>query len=381
MKVAIIQPHPHPANLRRAKLFSDFLSEQNRVDIVNLFDTGQGKPSLRAAVRAIGALVKNRYDVFHFMGITWTPPQLLRLLTRHRGVIIYDAGNVEIGVARTLARSPVMIGIISGLETLFVGGADIVITRGVSFVDYFRTHYMHRLAPFYYVPDPVDFPALSRDSTAIDTHPLRVAYVSTFVMIDVAGERLPRGWELIDSIALQRRKNRVDVNVDFIGKGDGIEALRARAEEARVADLCTFSGFVPNEILWDRLRSATIGFMEDYDTLGYRYSVGSKVQEYMAVGLPVLTGRSPEKLHLLADQQLPEVLFDPPVLEEPEQIQAYIRAVAGALKYADQSRSALRQAGRRNGIRAKLLFDKPVLRTLLNQVYLEAGRIKAHSQS
>ncbi len=369
MRIAVVQPRSHSVNASRAVLLSECLKFGNTMQLINLFEKGNGKNLMLGNLKQLRALVAGRYDAIYFIGITWVTPQLLRLLTLGRPVIVYDAANVEVGVAQTLSKSRIMILIVSLLEALFVRGSDIVVVRGVTFQSYFRRRFKGLAAAFFYVPDSIDIMGQKHDESPANVQSLKVAYVSTYVFIDVNGDSVPRGWELVDAVAMLRGRFRVEVRVDFLGSGVAVEALKARAVSAGVADLCTFSGYLPRELMLKRLRMSEVGFMEDYDTLGYRYSIGSKVQEYMSLGLPVITGYSPEKLHLLKNQRLPNLLFRPPALNTSKSVEEYTESLVRALHYATLNRNALVFAGYRNLETAKQTFEWNVVSSMMDGVF------------
>jgi glycosyltransferase involved in cell wall biosynthesis len=262
-----------------------------------------------------------------------------------------------------------MILIVSLLEALFVRGSDFVVVRGVTFQSYFRRRFKNLAATFFYVPDSIYMMGQKPDETPANVQSLKVSYVSTYVFIDVNGDSVPRGWELVDAVAVLRGRFHVEVRVDFLGSGVAAEALKARASNAGVADLCTFSGYLPREVMLKRLRTSDVGFMEDYDTLGYRYSIGSKVQEYMSLGLPVITGCSPEKLHLLENQRLPNLLFCPPALNTSKNVEEYTDSLVRALHYATLNRNALVLAGHRNSETARQTFEWDVVASMMEDVF------------
>lgn len=369
MKIAIVQPNEHSIICRRTDLLSTCTSITDEVEVIPLFEKRKAKQSVMSSLRGLMSLVRARPDVIYYMGLTWIVPQLIRLLIPHKTVITYDAGNVEKGIAQTLGKSFPMVCFVALLERLFVTGSDIVVVRGISFPDYFRHRYGGLQAQFFYVPDPLDArvnpSAKKREQLEIFT----IAYVSSYFMIRVAKDLVPRGWELVDAIAVLRKIFKTDVRVDFLGTGAGLVSLKKRAHDAGVADLCTFSGRITRDALLEHLASADLGFMEDYDSLGYRYSVGHKVQEYMNVGLPVMTGNSPEKMHLLEGQNQQPLLFDPPVLNSKAQVTSYIENLAHILHYATLHRDTIFSAGIRNIEHGRHIFHEGVVSKLMEDVY------------
>lgn len=93
------------------------------------------------------------------------------------------------------------------------------------------------------------------------------------------------GWELVQALALCRR---TDVFALIVGEGSGLEELRRMA-----ADQVIFTGSVPRASVPDYLAAMDIGSLpQSCDGLGsFRYT--TKLSEYVAARLPVVTGQLP----------------------------------------------------------------------------------------
>lgn len=102
----------------------------------------------------------------------------------------------------------------------------------------------------------------------------------------------PRGGaELIE---LARRVPEVTVEIIGPAESDIEDELRAAADEGIV----DWRGFMPNDLALDRLRGALAGLSLLHDEPNYAHSQPTKVIEYMAHGVPVITtpNRAPKEL-------------------------------------------------------------------------------------
>ncbi|WP_329184406.1 glycosyltransferase [Actinacidiphila glaucinigra] len=82
-----------------------------------------------------------------------------------------------------------------------------------------------------------------------------------------------------------------DVRVELIGAADGdVRAVLAAADRDGVL---RWHGFLPNDAALDRLRGALAGVSLLRDEANYRHSRPTKVVEYMAYGIPVVSTPNP----------------------------------------------------------------------------------------
>jgi glycosyltransferase involved in cell wall biosynthesis len=290
--------------------------------------------------------------------------------------VVYDTGNIEMGVMETLGKGKVVRAIVAMLEAAFIRESDVILVRGVSFADFLGAHF-HRSTEVYYVPDPVDVLAYDAEPSRETVRAigrgtgdqLRVAYASTFDTIQIGGAPRPRGWEVIEAVANSTFDLHDKVNIRFIGSGPAIASLRDLAVAKGMERNCAFTGFLPDREYALELCSADIGFMEDYDTLGYRFSVGAKIQNYMAAGLAVITGNTPEKTHLLRTQRIAQFLIPPCSVTAEQGIQRYVGDLATALVFASDHPEEVKLAGMRNRLAALNDFDVGRVQSDLIRVY------------
>jgi glycosyltransferase involved in cell wall biosynthesis len=83
----------------------------------------------------------------------------------------------------------------------------------------------------------------------------------------------------------------LDVPLRFrvVGDGDLREDLQRRVRELGVDDKVEFTGFVPRKTIPELLSRATVGIAPIAADESLRYAVPTKLYEYMACGLPVIT--------------------------------------------------------------------------------------------
>ena len=386
VKIAVVEPINHIQNLKRAKEIKSSVSTFGLVDLLCAFDENSLDSSLKHPIRylsLIPRLLLGRYDIVHFMNIYPLYPSILKWLTFGKTKCIYDISNYQSGIQITLGRSKILILITKFLERLFLNGSDSLVACGIGF-DQFIKELSVKQKFTYFVPDPIDIKkydlALSLsfkervkfanlETVPDENHSFVLAYLSTFVNVKINNKYLPRGWELIYSIERINKLHNIKIKVFFLGKGNALDDLKRIAQEHDVLDQCYFFGFVAEEKLGLLLTICDLGFMEDYDTLGYKFTVGSKVQEYMAAGLPVLTGNSKEKTYMLRDQGLEFLLYSPPSISDQASIDLYISALTEAFFLSYNSTNKLKEAGKRNRIRAGRIFSSELVQKYILNVY------------
>jgi glycosyltransferase involved in cell wall biosynthesis len=88
-----------------------------------------------------------------------------------------------------------------------------------------------------------------------------------------------------------------DVTVHLIGPADG--DCRSRLREAHAAGMIQWHGFVPNEDALPLLHGALAGLSLLHDQPNYAHSCPTKIMEYMAHGVPVITTPNPSSAELV----------------------------------------------------------------------------------
>jgi glycosyltransferase involved in cell wall biosynthesis len=99
-----------------------------------------------------------------------------------------------------------------------------------------------------------------------------------------------------EMIELARLLRPHGVTVELIGPADG--RARAQIEPAQAAGLLRWHGFVPNDQAMPMLDGALAGLSLLHDEPNFRHSMPTKVVEYMARGVPVVTTPLPAAAEL-----------------------------------------------------------------------------------
>lgn len=385
LNIIIVQPINHFENTFRAKEIQKAISSFGNVSLSYSFSTKKPNSYINNFIHQLHYFIKlctGRYDVIHIMNIWPFVPQLIKFFSLKKSIIVYDISNYQLGIQKTLGRSTFILFLTRIIENAFIKNSDYLIANGVSFGFFIHDISSNKMAMF--VPDPVqDLLAnmeylnekgltISNNSHTEGNSPeydLRIAYVSTFFWIKINNRMLPRGWELLEALEKAKRRAKIKVQLMFIGKGDSIDGLKEMSNKLNLAENCFFSGFIPERDLSHFLSISDIGFMEDYRTLGYKYSVGAKVQTYMNSNLAVLTGNSLEKNYLLRDQKISWLLFEPCDVSSNTGIDKYIDFIANAIILSIKHKSDIKSAGIRNGRRSRIVFNIPTFQKLIIGAY------------
>ena len=131
-----------------------------------------------------------------------------------------------------------------------------------------------------YVPDTLPAPPAPGDDQ-------RVIYVGHLSLDRGVGE-------MIEVAALLRPHG---VSVELVGEADAL--ARARIEPAQAEGLVRWHGFVPNDRALPMVDGAVAGLSLLQDEPNFRHSLPTKVVEYMARGVPVVTTPLPSAVELV----------------------------------------------------------------------------------
>ena len=99
-----------------------------------------------------------------------------------------------------------------------------------------------------------------------------------------------------EMIELARLLRPHGITVELIGPADA--RARAQIEPAQAAGLLRWHGFVPNDQAMPMLDGALAGLSLLHDEPNFRHSLPTKVVEYMARGVPVVTTPLPAAAEL-----------------------------------------------------------------------------------
>jgi glycosyltransferase involved in cell wall biosynthesis len=138
------------------------------------------------------------------------------------------------------------------------------------------------------------------------------------------------------AVAELARDGRDDTQFVFMGKGDSTDELIELAKELQITDLVTFTGRVPDEVVYEVLSTADLGLSPDPLNPLNDVSTMNKTMEYMAFELPVVAFDLKETRVSASDAA---------TYVEPNDVAAYARAIGELLDDPDRRRS-MGQRGR-----------------------------------
>jgi glycosyltransferase involved in cell wall biosynthesis len=125
------------------------------------------------------------------------------------------------------------------------------------------------------------------------------------------------------------RAGRDDIQFVFMGKGDSTDELVALTAELGIAEMVTFTGRVPDEVVAEVLSTADLGLSPDPLNPLNDVSTMNKTMEYMAFELPVVAFDLKET-RVSADSAA--------VYVEANDVAAYARAIAELLDDPERRR-------------------------------------------
>ena len=96
-----------------------------------------------------------------------------------------------------------------------------------------------------------------------------------------------------------------EIQLDVYGTGDAVAAARDRSAALGVADRVHFTDrYLPHAEVLDRVRSADVGVIPNLPTQLNRFALSSKLFEYVALGVPVVSSDLPTIREHFADDEL-----------------------------------------------------------------------------
>jgi glycosyltransferase involved in cell wall biosynthesis len=213
-------------------------------------------------------------------------PRELRaaLLLRARGVpVALEIGDVAADVIRALGGSRARVARRRATEAVAWRLADKLLIRGAGFEKVLAERGVRRRA--HLVPEGVDLERFAPRPPDVGRRllGLREGDVAVGVVGTISWNPVPRtayGWELVE--ALPRLPDHV--RAVLIGGGDGVERLRARAQELGVAQRLLTPGVIAHDHVPEALAALdAVSWTQTPDALG-RCRTTLKLPEYLASG-------------------------------------------------------------------------------------------------
>jgi glycosyltransferase involved in cell wall biosynthesis len=132
--------------------------------------------------------------------------------------------------------------------------------------------------------------------------PFRIVYHGTVtphygvhLLVDAAAETLRQG---------------LDVRLEIIGDGDSVPHLRRRVGALGLSEQISIDGrFVPHETVLERVSGASVGVIPNLPIPLNRFALSTKLFEYIALGVPVISAALPTIQEYFSDDEV--FFFEP----------------------------------------------------------------------
>jgi glycosyltransferase involved in cell wall biosynthesis len=96
-----------------------------------------------------------------------------------------------------------------------------------------------------------------------------------------------------------------EIRLDIYGDGDSLPEIRSVAEKLGVVDRVRLSGrFLPHEEILERVQSAAVGVVPNLPTPLNRFALSTKLFEYVALGIPVISADLPTIREHFSDSEM-----------------------------------------------------------------------------
>jgi glycosyltransferase involved in cell wall biosynthesis len=95
-----------------------------------------------------------------------------------------------------------------------------------------------------------------------------------------------------------------DLRVEIIGEGDGVPELREKVSQLHLSNHVAIEGeYIPHREALARVNGASVGVVPNLPTALNRFALSSKLFEYVALGVPVVSADLPTiRAHFSADE-------------------------------------------------------------------------------
>jgi glycosyltransferase involved in cell wall biosynthesis len=149
------------------------------------------------------------------------------------------------------------------------------------------------------------------------------------------------GVDLLVQAAVRLRDDGLDFGIELYGEGDAVEAIRAAVAESGLAGQVRANGvYLPHAEVLEKVAGASIGVIPNLPSELNRFALSSKLFEYVALGIPVVSADLPTIREHFSDAEvrffragdaasLAEALAD--VLTDPDA--ATVRAARARERY------------------------------------------------
>jgi glycosyltransferase involved in cell wall biosynthesis len=132
--------------------------------------------------------------------------------------------------------------------------------------------------------------------------PLRVVYHGTVTP--------SYGVRLLVEAAARVVTQGIDARLEIIGEGDSVPELRQRINELKISDRVAVEGeHVPHRTVLERVNGASVGVIPNLPTPLNQFALSSKLFEYVALGIPVVSAELPTIREYFSDDEV--AFFEP----------------------------------------------------------------------
>jgi glycosyltransferase involved in cell wall biosynthesis len=257
---------------------------------------------LASSVVAARTFVR-RYDVVHIHN----PPDFLiaaALIPRLLGSrVIFDVHDrsPDMFAMRFPGRIGAGLGVVlQRLERLATAFADTVVTV--------HDPYVRELVARGTPPEKVKVVMNSLDERLLPSAqprtsgPLLVAYHGTVTP--------PYGVHLLVEAVAKAVEHGLDVHARIIGEGDSVPKLKRRVDALGLSDRVTIHGkYMPHRQVLELVNGASVGVVPNLPTPLSRFALSSKLFEYIALGVPVVSAALPTIQEYFSDDEV--LYFEP----------------------------------------------------------------------
>jgi len=288
-------------------------------------------------LRLFRRAIRERADVYHFHNLELLPWGVLLQWVTGKAAI-YDAH--EHFPSKVLVRPwiptwlrPLVGRLVYRLEPFFARAVAATLTADHLTAAGLGQRGVHPVVTLY------NYPRLEVCAPPNPDHLSDLPSAPTLLFIGTLGP--DRGlWTMLDTMACLRETHRMAARLVVVGdaKLAGlVEQIEARIDELGLSQAVSLEGYVPHDALAAYLRQAHLGFMA-YDPAICERNIPTKMFEYMAAGLPIITTRADMTAFFL-DQTPAGIMVDS---QRPE---AYAQAIVDL--WADPARlREMARAGR-----------------------------------
>jgi glycosyltransferase involved in cell wall biosynthesis len=248
-------------------------------------------------IRLFFFLMFSRVDVLVANDLDTLLPNYLVSKLKHLP-LVYDSHEYFTGVPE-LNKRPFVKSVWKYIEKNIFPRLENVITVSESIADLYETEYHHRPHVVRNLSElPADLLPFNREDLDIEVNSFVVILQGGGINIDKGAE------ELVKAVCMTQ-----DVVLIFAGSGDVLPVLKKMVRGMEIGDKVRFLPKMP----WNRLIRYTMmadaGMCLEKDTnQNYRYSLPNKLFDYIAAGIPVISGDLPEIKKIVSEYECGLVL-------------------------------------------------------------------------